>query len=72
MTLCMGSVLFYNVFGFDWRSCSFSNEDLLFYAEKIIQDRKKLLKDGVKQDDTQKSQDLLDIVLSAQVNAPRV
>ncbi|KAM7324523.1 hypothetical protein ACRRTK_016828 [Alexandromys fortis] len=35
-------------------------------TEKIIQDRKKLLKDGVKQDDTQKSQDFLDIVLSAQ------
>ncbi|KAL6054595.1 hypothetical protein STEG23_001412 [Scotinomys teguina] len=41
------------------------------YTEKIIQDRKKLLKDGVKQDDTQKSQDFLDIVLSAQAEDER-
>ncbi|XP_060222161.1 cytochrome P450 4X1 isoform X3 [Meriones unguiculatus] len=41
------------------------------YTEKIIQDRKKLLKDGVKQDDSQKSQNFLDIVLSAQAEDER-
>lgn len=50
----------------------FGNEDLLLYAEKIIQDRKKTLKDQVNQDDTQTSQNFLDIVLSAQVNASKV
>ncbi|XP_008829919.1 cytochrome P450 4X1 isoform X2 [Nannospalax galili] len=36
------------------------------YAEKVIQDRKKFLKARMEQDDTQKYQNLLDIILSAQ------
>lgn len=46
---------------------------VLFYPEKVIQDKKKSLKSETKQGTTQKKyQDILDIILSAQASLPNI